>query len=109
MVSRIQELQEMLKKGKTLFLSAKITTYGYSDGDESASVTAIYNVRVTDKSKARTMNAGISFSPKKFLKELEKLEKSGEVKVRQAGKVYLVDGFGGKVYCTIKVEDSDGD
>ena len=107
MPARIQEIQDLLKEGKTLLLSAKITVYGKDDKDNSISITAIYNQRITNSSKQTYITMGVSFSPKKFLNELAKLEQEGKLKVRKAGNIYLIDGEDGKVYATVNVEDEN--
>lgn len=106
MPSRLQEIQTLLKDGHELYISVKITAIGQEKEDESLSTTLIYNGTITAKSRQKYMMFGISFSPKKLLAELERLEKEEKLKVRKAGDVYLLDGEEGRVYATIKVAGS---
>jgi len=107
-MSRLQEIHKLLEEGKTLLLSAKITAYSSKQTvEDSVSITAIYNKRITNSTRTISLPMGISFSPKRFLKELSRLEKEGKLKVRKAGKIYLLDGEEGRVYATIGVDDDE--
>ena len=107
MTSRLQEVLELLKDGKTLYLSVKITSSSpeKKKEDEALSTTIIYNGTITSKSRQKYLTLGVSFSPKKLLTDFEKMEREGKLKVRKAGNVYLLDGNEGKVYATIKIGD----